>query len=788
MNRFVISCALLLAGCGGNGDDGFPSRPDVTPPVAEWQIPEAHLLDIDGQALAGSSLEGSYFFVDPNTPARPEGNSEPVWRESQGGVLGQGYVLDLTSDMVGKRLAFCVTPVAQGVSQTRGEERCSLPMIVTQPTGYAPEALAVALSNAGGLTVGDTVTGLYTYQDADPQDREGSSRYSWLADGVAIAGANTPSLILTAAQQGKQIIFCVRPASVPRDPYNNPTLGQRRCSDASAAVAAKVGQAPEVARINILGSSAIGSTLYGSYLFADPDGDKEGNSIRLWKRDNVAIAGQNSRSYQLVESDLGAMIGYCVTPVAQTGLPDTGNERCTITGPVVANPSGVAPTATPVINISNGGWPEAGAVLRGSYQYFPSVTARPEGNSVSFWRVENRDQLCSGQPCDYTISNDDIGLAIQYCVVPVDNAGLSGSLSCTQMTGAAITLHGYFEYNRNLYARIVGLSGTSRWLVDTSNTQGPEHNDNMADPLGSFHIPAYRIGTSLYAALRGQLGFTSDAVTDLNGNGMLDNREWADGIRNGTAPTIDARHFVGKEVKFCLQTTEYGEICLNASESRGAGDTLCQDASQCVVGGVYYNASNALKRGISPVTRLLLAGNDSYGNPIDGSAYFHRPLSKAEATLKAQAGFGGSLPDPEASGTLTQGGINWGLFSHAAPAPISTSHALQLCRNLTNGDPVGSWSLPVESDAYPTDNHAAPNGDNQAPTTAGLNLLSLWQLRFGGQVTPVNELDPLFGWPKKEVWSATLGTTGTHKAVSWQLGNNVANWRDSSALLVSCIQ
>ncbi|MGL5091731.1 MAG: hypothetical protein ACRC8B_12530 [Aeromonas sobria] len=786
MKRFIFSCTLLLAGCG-NGDNGFPSLPDVPPPAA-WQVPEAHLLDIDGQALAGSSLEGSYFFVDPNTPARPEGSSELIWRDSQGRVLAQGYVLDVTSDMVGKRLAFCVTPVAQGVSQTRGETSCSLPMVVYQPTGNPPEALSVSVSPAGALTVGDPLNGDYSYQDADPEDREGSSTYSWLTDGVAIAGATMRAFTLTAAQQGKQITFCVQPASVPRDPYNNPTRGQQRCSAASTAVAAKVGQAPEVATMHVWGSAKVGNTVLGSYAYSDQDGDKEGSSIRQWKRDNVTIAGQQNRVYQLGESDLGAMVGYCVTPVAQTGLPDTGNERCQVIGPVVANPGGVPPTATSVIKVSNGGWPEAGAVLQGTYQYIASVTSRPEGSSVSFWRVEDRDQLCGAQPCDYTIGQDDIGLAIQYCVVPVDNAGLSGELTCTQLTGAAITLHGYLEYNRNLYARIVGLSGTSRWLVDTSNKQGPQNSNNLTEPLGAFHIPAYRIGTSLYAALRGQLGYTSNAVTDSNADGMIDNREWGEAIRIGRAPAIDARHFVGKEVQYCLHTAEYSEICRRASDSRGPAGTLCQDASQCVVGGIYYNGDDARQRGVSPVTRLLLAGNDSAGNPIDGSAYFHRPLSLAEATLKGRVGVGAGIPDPDPNVQLTQGGMKWARFTHAVPAPVSTSNALKLCRNLTNGDPAGSWSLPVQSDAYPTDSHAAPNGDNRAPTSQGLHLLGFWQVWFAGQVTATNELDPLFGWPKGEVWSATTGSSNAHKAVNWQSGTNTANWINESALQVSCIQ
>lgn len=788
MKKTLITLTLILGGCGGNGDDGFPSRPDVSPPAPQWQVPQAQLLDIDGDALVGATLEGKYLFVDPNTPPRLEGASELRWRDSQNSTLGMGQRLNLTSAMVGKRIAFCVSPVAQGTAQTRGEERCSLPLIIRMPTGSAPEAKAVSLMPAGGLTVGDTVNGQYTYQDADPQDREGSSRYSWLVDGVVLAGASGQSLLLTSSLQGKSVTFCVRAASVPRDPHNNPTQGETRCSDASPHIGAKTGKAPEVIKLAALGWPAVGNTLQGAYLYEDEDGDQEGTSLRQWKRAGVSIPGATGRSYQLTASDAGTIVGYCVTPVAKSGLPDTGIERCDTLGPVVTTPQGIPPSAESTITVANGDWPHAGALLTGKYQYIPSSTGRPEGNSVSFWRVSGRDQICAGQPCDYNIASDDVGQPIQYCVVPIDNAGLSGPLTCSQITGAAIRLYGHLEYNRTLYADIIGLSGHSRWLVDTSNISGPGHNGSMSEPLGAFPVPAYRIGTTLLAALRGLLGYDTNAVHDLNGNSMIDNREWADAIRNHTAPAIDARHFVGKEVTYCLQTEQYGEICLNASESRGPGDTLCTDDTQCVVGGVYYNGANAGLRGIAPVTRLLLAGEDASGTPIDGSAYFHRPLSRAEVNLKDLAGLGAGLPAPDSSGELIQGGIHWARLSHAAPSPTPTSPALQLCRQLTDGDPVGSWSLPVENNTYSTDSHAAPNGDNQAPTAQGLNNLTLWQVHFGGQVTPVNELDPVFGWPKYKNWSATQAGSTTHKALDWQNGSDFANWGNTSPLLVNCIQ
>jgi hypothetical protein len=72
----------------------------------------------------------------------------------------------------------------------------------------APVASGVYITGIAG--VGQTLTGHYTYTDAD-NDPEGNSTYRWLRDGVAIAGATGTSYLLTIDDLNAVISFEVMP-------------------------------------------------------------------------------------------------------------------------------------------------------------------------------------------------------------------------------------------------------------------------------------------------------------------------------------------------------------------------------------------------------------------------------------------------------------------------------------------------------------------------------------------------------------------------------------------------
>ena len=75
-----------------------------------------------------------------------------------------------------------------------------------------PTPMATALSIDGVAELGQTLTGSYSYSDAEG-DLEGASTYRWLRNGAEIAGATTTSYVLTIDDLGAEISFEVTPVA-----------------------------------------------------------------------------------------------------------------------------------------------------------------------------------------------------------------------------------------------------------------------------------------------------------------------------------------------------------------------------------------------------------------------------------------------------------------------------------------------------------------------------------------------------------------------------------------------
>ncbi len=87
-----------------------------------------------------------------------------------------------------------------------------------------------------------------------------------------------------------------------------------------------VNDAPVAGTVTFTGTMIPGSTLTGSYLYSDAEGDPEGTSTFRWYRaDNasgtneVAITGATARTYILVSADAGKYVSFQVTPAASSG-------------------------------------------------------------------------------------------------------------------------------------------------------------------------------------------------------------------------------------------------------------------------------------------------------------------------------------------------------------------------------------------------------------------------------------------------------------------------------------
>ncbi|WP_162304524.1 FISUMP domain-containing protein [Maribellus luteus] len=394
--------------------------------------PLANDVTQSGIAQVGETLTGSYNYFDSDGDI--EGNSILKWYRSDSpdgsspnlisGTTGINYTL--TNSDIGKYIGFAVVPVAKtGTSQ--GNE-----VVVSTFSGPVADNAPVArnVTQSGTAAAGETLTGSYTYFDAN-NDPEGTSVYKWFrsegSDGASptlISGANGISYTLTNSDIGKCIGFSVTPfagtgtlsgAEVVANPFAGPVADN----------------APVADNVTQIGTPQVSQTLICTYSYSDADGDPEGTSAFQWYRSSTssgssatAISGATASSYTLTNNDIGQYVGASVRPVASSGtLLGSVVVANTFSGPVLDNP----PVVT---NVSQNGVPTVGEILTGSYTYY-DANDDTEGSSILKWyRSDSSDgslpTLISGvNGSSYTLSNSDIGKYIGFSVTPEANSGLS---------------------------------------------------------------------------------------------------------------------------------------------------------------------------------------------------------------------------------------------------------------------------------------------------------------------------------------------------------------------------
>lgn len=182
-------------------------------------IPSATNLTISGNYTTGSVLTGNYTFSDAES--NPDNASALIWKRADDALgtnitaiasaTAQNYITDAAD--LNKFIQFCVTPGSL-VGASPGLQKCSA---WGGPVGanLAPTAAAVIIT--GNAIQGQTLTGSYTYNDAEG-NTQGVSTFRWTrsdnasgANETTIGGANTTSYVLGPGDMGKYIKFYVTP-------------------------------------------------------------------------------------------------------------------------------------------------------------------------------------------------------------------------------------------------------------------------------------------------------------------------------------------------------------------------------------------------------------------------------------------------------------------------------------------------------------------------------------------------------------------------------------------------
>lgn len=719
MGLLALTISSVLSGCG---DDSVDTS---TPAPSTYQAPIANNVALSGDALTGSTITGEYDYLDPNFIPRDEGASVYNWKVdnkdndlTNDPSVGNMRTLLLSDANVNQHLYFCIKPVAKASSsdpdktkeKITGEEQCSTAKQVSSANGTKPYATSVALKTTSGLTVGDLVEGTYDYAD-DDSDAESGSSFRWRANGNDITGAKSQTHTLTNQQEGKSVEFCVTPQSANPDSITNyPTIGDEVCTNVDTNVILPLlGDSPVSTVPTITGEHTVGKTLTAAYIFSDNDNDLEGTSTFSWKRDGAEVG--TALTYDLVSSDVGTSITFTVTPIAKTGLPVNGTPVTSIAITDVATPVGPKPTVTlnPIAK-SGHKYSKLGDTLTGSYNFTQSSTGSTDDSSA-FWKADGKvvsGVTCSmSSSCDLTLSAEHYGKDLTYCVTPKAVDSASDTEMCSSAEKAyGVALSGTLEFGKTLELAVSGYTNpTIEWKVDTSNITGPT-NDVNRTVINSIKIgdaaKSFLIGNEVFKKIVDADNSLDLDATIGNKNGVIDDADWAQASLNGDVTmdsgsadtnTINAAHYVGKDVEVTITFTEAGE----------APVTLIASETPEVKGGVYYNKNDATKRGIEPVRELVF-----------GTVVYHRPITVAEATLKANAGFGASVPVPRYS--KPSAGIDWALYrgERASGDPDPSEYpAVDSCINLYDGAEKDVWHLPSSrSDGSYIDNGFAAQGNN----------------------------------------------------------------------------
>jgi hypothetical protein len=223
--------------------------------------------------------------------------------------------------------------------------------------------------------VGFTLTGNYTYNDADGDSQSGTS-FRWLRNNVAISGATSQNYALVAADAGTNIEVDVTPGAAtgptPGSPVQSPHVGPFTPANT----------APTATGVSISGTPLeVGQLLTGNYTYNDADGDSQSGTSFRWLRNNVAISGAINQNYTLVGADAGTNIIFEVTPAAASGVSPGSPVQSTQVGPIAA--ANTAPTAT---GVSISGTTEVGFTLMGNYTYNDADGDSQSGTSFRWLR------------------------------------------------------------------------------------------------------------------------------------------------------------------------------------------------------------------------------------------------------------------------------------------------------------------------------------------------------------------------------------------------------------------
>ena len=233
--------------------------------------------------------------------------------------------------------------------------------------------------------------------------------YTWRRDGTTITGANSPTYLVVAADDGTKITCVVR--------ASNADGNTEKSSDPVTIGGGGGGSGPT----NSDPPTITGTAAVGQVLTCNP-GTWSGTGITYayaWKRDGAAIDGAGAQTYTVVAADNGKALTCAVTATNASGSRTVTSAAVTVggagTGPVNTVPPAITGTATPgqVLTCNPGTW---------------------TGTGITYTYVWRRGGTVVGTGPTYTLVADDAGTSFTCTVTATFAAG------STTLTSAAFAV------------------------------------------------------------------------------------------------------------------------------------------------------------------------------------------------------------------------------------------------------------------------------------------------------------------------------------------------------------
>ncbi|MFP9113410.1 T9SS sorting signal type C domain-containing protein [Flavobacterium sp. RHBU_3] len=526
----------------------------------------------------GTTLTGSYTYADAES--NPEGTSTFKWytatdNAGTGAAVISGATattFPLTSTQANKYIRFSVVPVASAGTTTGTETFSSWYGPVVNPN----PSLTPTPSSLTGFTYvnnnGPSASQSFALSGANLTGAPGTITVTAPADYVVSTDntnfGTTATISYTAATLSSTNVYVKLKAGLADGPYNNETVSiSGGSATASVTVSGSVtNQAPTASNVTVSGANYIvGTTLTGSYTYADYESNPEGTSTYKWYTATdingtsaAAISGATAPTFTLTSTQSGKYIRYSVIPVASAGTT-TGVETFSAWyGPVVTPALAATPTSLTGFTYIAGNGPSAA-------QSFSVNGSNLNGSTVT-----------ATAPTNYEVS---LSASTGY--------GSSVSLSYTGTTLNATTV--YVRLKSGLattsYTGSVSISGggvSTPVTVSLTGTVAPA-NDNCSGAT------ALTLGTTA----------TSQTVRYAS----------TSGVTNTCGGTED------DDVWYSFTTTAPGNYVITAtptSSSSSGLDLVVQVLSGSCTGLTSVTCEDSTSGGSTEVLTVALSGNTTY--------------------------------------------------------------------------------------------------------------------------------------------------------------------------------